>query len=270
MPIDLGRRNLLLAAPALALLSACVRPSKVLQGDWGRFATAAERTVDHRAWDAFLTRYLRPSVDGVNRVAYAEAAAANAQMLRPYLTSLEAVDPATLGRDEQMAFWINLYNAATVDLILQRPGVKSIRDLGPLTTGPWDRKIITLAGTRLSLNDVEHGILRPIWRDVRIHYAVNCASIGCPNLAPQAYAAARLEVMLEQAAIDFINHRRGFARADGKLRASSIFNWYGSDWGSAGDIIAHARRYARGDTIALLADATAIDGYDYDWSLNAA
>ncbi|MBA4747574.1 MAG: DUF547 domain-containing protein [Sphingopyxis sp.] len=270
MHIDQGRRHIMFALPVVALLSACVRPSKALRGGWGQFAADAGRVIDNSAWDAFLARYVRASVDGVNRVAYAEAAAADAQMLRPYLTSLEAVDPATLARDEQMAFWINLYNAATVDLILQQPGVKSIRDLGPLTLGPWDRKIITLAGNRLSLNDVEHGILRPIWRDVRIHYAVNCASIGCPNLAPQAYTAARLEAMLEQAAIDFINHPRGFARVDGKLRASSIFNWYGSDWGSVGDIIAHARRYARGDTSALFADATGIDTYAYDWALNAA
>lgn len=270
MLIDHHRRDFLIALPAVLALSACIRPSKVLKGNWRQFASDTGRVVDHSAWNAFLARCLRPGVDGVNRVTYAEAAQANPAMLRPYLASLEEIDPAMLAKDEQMAFWINLYNAATVDLILQKPTVKSIRDLGALTLGPWDKKIITVNGSRLSLNDVEHGILRPIWNDVRIHYAVNCASIGCPNLAPRAYTAERLEAMLEQAAVDFINHPRGFARIDGKLRASSIYSWYAADWGTEADILAHARHYARGDAAALLADAVRIDSYDYDWKLNAA
>lgn len=132
------------------------------------------------------------------------------------------------------------------------------------------QKFIAINGNRLSLNDVEHGILRPLWKDVRIHYALNCASIGCPNLAKRAFTAARLEAMLEEAAADFINHPRGFARIEGKLRASSIYNWYGEDWGSVTDILDHARSYVRGETAKLLADADSIDSYDYDWDLNAA
>ena len=257
--------------PAIFTLSACIRSSKVLEGRWGQFAVdAAGRTVDHSQWDAFLARHLQPGADGINRVSYSEAAQAQQDVLRPYLASLETIDPATLAKDEQMAFWINLYNAATVDLILQKPRVKSIRDLGLLTTGPWDKTIVTINGTHLSLNDVEHGILRPIWKDVRIHYAVKCASIGCPNLAARAYSAVRLEAMLEKAATDFINHPRGFANINGKLRASSIYNWYASDWGSVSDILDHARRYALGDAAAILADTSVIEDYDYDWRLNAA
>lgn len=267
---SISRRGFLAAIPAAAIVAGCVPGAKVLDGNWGRFAPDAGGAVDHTAWDAFLSRYLVPSDDGVNRVRYAAAASEDAMILRPYLAALEQVDPARLGKNEQMAFWINLYNAATVDLILQKPTVKSIRNLGPLTLGPWDRKIITIAGTRLSLNNIEHGILRPIWQDVRVHYAVNCASIGCPNLAPRAYTGAGLEAMLEQAAADYINHPRGFARIDGRLRASSIYNWYASDWGTQADILTHARRYARGQTTAVLADASAIDGFDYDWALNAA
>lgn len=270
MDHPISRRGLLAAIPAAAIVAGCVPGARLLDGDWGRFAAGATGSVDHAAWDGFLSRYLVPSQDGINRVRYAAAASADPMMLRPYLASLEAVDPASLGKDEQMAFWINLYNAATVDLILQKPAVKSIRDLGPLTLGPWDRKIVTVAGTRLSLNNIEHGILRPIWRDVRVHYAVNCASVGCPNLAPRAYTSANLEAMLEQAAADYINHPRGFTRIEGRLRASSIYNWYAEDWGTQADILAHARRYARGETAVLLADATRIDSFDYDWALNAA
>jgi hypothetical protein len=270
MERSISRREILFAVPAAAIVAGCVPGSKMLDGNWGRFAPEAIASVDHRAWDAFLSRYLVFSNDGVNRVRYAAAAGADAMMLRPYLAALENIDPASLAKDEQMAVWINLYNAATVDLILQHPSVKSIRDLGPLTLGPWDKKIVTVAGSRLSLNNIEHGILRPIWKDVRIHYAVNCASIGCPNLAPRAYTGANLEAMLEEAATGYVNHPRGFARIEGKLVASSIFNWYAEDWGTQGDILAHARHYARGETTALLAAATQIDSFDYNWALNAA
>jgi hypothetical protein len=270
MQISMSRRGFLAAVPAAAIVSGCVPGAMVLDGNWGRFAADTSRLVDHTAWDTFLNDYLVQSDDGVNRVRYAAAASADPLMLKPYLASLENVDLAGLGKDEQMAFWINLYNAATVDLILQKPTIGSIRDLGPLTLGPWDKKVATVAGTRLSLNNIEHGILRPIWQDVRIHYAVNCASIGCPNLAQRAYTAADLETMLEQAARDYINHPRGFAMVNGGLTASSIYNWYASDWGTQANILDHARRYARGETGTLLDGATQIDRFDYDWALNAA
>ncbi len=258
----------MIGLPAALVLGGCIRPAKALDGNWGQFAGAAGGTVGHSMWDAFLARYVTTGADNITRVAYAAAARSNAGQLRVYLTALQAVDPTTLRSGEPMAFWINLYNAATVDLIVQNPDIASIRDLGPLTTGPWRDKIVTINGVRLSLDDIEHGILRPLWKDVRIHYAVNCASIGCPNLATKAFTAERLEVMLEQAAVDFINHPRGFSSVDGKLNASSIYDWYGSDWGSVANILAHARRYARGATVALLSGATDIDGYHYDWALN--
>jgi len=270
LELSISRRGFLAAVPAAAIVSGCVPGAKVLDGNWGRFAINSTRSVDHTAWDVVLKDYLVQSDDGVNRVRYVAAANADPLVLKPYLAALESIDLAGLGNDEQMAFWINLYNAATVDLILQQPAIKSIRDLGPLTLGPWDKKVVTVAGTRLSLNNIEHGILRPIWKDVRIHYAVNCASIGCPNLALRAYTGEDLEAMLEQAAAAYINHPRGFAMADGRLTASSIYNWYGSDWGTQADILDHARRYARSETAAMLDEAPQIDRFDYDWNLNAA
>lgn len=241
----------------------------MLAGNWGRYDAKSDRKVDNSQWNAFLGRYVVTGSDGVNRVAYARAAKTNTRMLRPYITSLEKIDPASLNKDEQMAFWINLYNAVTADLILQNPGIKSIRDLGIFTLGPWNKDLVRINNSALSLNDIEHGILRPIWKDVRIHYAVNCASIGCPNLALRAYSGEELEDMLQQAAADFINHPRGFTQKEGKIQASRIFDWYGSDWGDVKSILNHARLYAKGDAAAMLANANGIDSYDYDWKLNA-
>jgi hypothetical protein len=174
-------------------------------------------------------------------------------------------------RPEQLAYWINLYNAATVDLVLDAYPVTSIRRVhgGILGLGPWKRKILSIRGERLSLDDIEHRILRPIWRDPRIHYAVNCAALGCPNLAGQAFTAARANAILDQGARDFVNHPRGFRLDNGRLIASSIYDWFAPDFGGPNSILAHARRYATPANLAKFRGKTRPDRYSYDWSLNA-
>jgi hypothetical protein len=124
----------------------------------------------------------------------------------------------------------------------------------------------------MSLDDIEHGTMRPTFRDPRVHYAVNCASIGCPNLRPRAFTAARLEAELDDAARAFVNHPRGVSvLADGRLRVSSIYHWFREDFGGddAG-VIAHLRRHAAPPLATRLASAMAIAGHDYDWTLNDA
>lgn len=265
-----SRRMLLSAMPAAFLVAGCVPGSKAISGPWANAAVDSRRVIDHSAWDAFLTRYVQASADGINRVDYKGAAGVDRAMLKPYLVAMQAIVPSQYNRAEQFAYWVNLYNAATVDLILEAYPVKSIRNLGFASSGPWDKKILTVDGFPLSLNNIEHGILRPLWQDPRIHYAVNCASIGCPNLAQQAYSSARLEEMLEAAARSYVNHPRGFMRTDGKLTASSIYNWYQTDWGDESGVLDHARKYADADQRAVIGDAAGIGGYEYDWSLNEA
>jgi Protein of unknown function, DUF547 len=262
-----GRRTLLGAIPAVLLLGACSK--KAANGDqsWEKAGTASE-TIDHGIWDQLLSKYVKVSNDGVNRVDYAALKQGDAAGLKRYLAALQAVEIEKYPKDEQFAFWVNLYNAATVDVILKNYPLESIKDIGLLGQGPWKDKVLKVSGKELSLDDIEHGILRPVWKDVRIHYAVNCASIGCPNLAPQAYTAEKLEPMLEEAARSYINHPRGFARVDGALVASSIFDWYVDDWGDQAAVLAHARKYASDKTKAILGAATEIDSHDYDWSLN--
>jgi len=227
--------------------------------------------VDHSVWGDLLSRYLddaHPS--GVNRFDYAGVTAADRRRLRDYLEALESTDLAALDRDEQMAYWINFYNALTVEVILDHYPVDSIRDISLPGSrgGPWKAPLVRVGGADLSLDDIEHGILRPIWADPRIHYAVNCASIGCPNLAPRPYTAARLEAMLEAAARDYINHPRGVDADGRRIQISSIYKWYGEDFGDRDGLVAHLRRYADGDTAAALRDADGRFRYDYDWSLN--
>ncbi|MEP0190024.1 MAG: DUF547 domain-containing protein [Erythrobacter sp.] len=267
----LSRRTILSAVPATAVLAAC-GPSG--PGGLGEDSFAANETsedaIDHSAWNALLQEYVVEGDAGVNLVKYNAMKKDASDELAAYIEAMQAVAIEDFGADEQFAFWVNLYNAATVDVILKNLPLDSIRDIGLLGTGPWKDDAVTVAGRTLSLDNIEHDILRPEWKDVRIHYAVNCASIGCPNLATEAYTGARLEDMLEAASKAFVNHPRGFGGEPGNVVASSIFDWYQDDWGTAQDVLKHARKYAEGPTAKLLDGADEIAGYDYDWNLNLA
>lgn len=263
----LHRRRFIVGVSAALLLVSCAPAAKQVEGNWATSGTKAE-PINHDAWDEILTDYARPADDGVNRVDYNGIKSKAASELKAYLIALQSVTISEYPRDEQFAYWVNLYNAATVQVILDNYPLESIRDIGLLGQGPWKDKILKVEGRKLSLDDIEHGILRPLWKDVRLHYAVNCAAIGCPNLALKAYRASTLEAMLDDAARAYINHPRGFTKVKGKLVASNIFEWYQSDWGKDADVLTHARKYANGDVAAMLSSAKTIDGYDYDWALN--
>ncbi|MGV9010022.1 DUF547 domain-containing protein [Brevundimonas sp.] len=234
---------------------------------------AGTGTADHAAFDALLRHRARNSRDGVVRVDYAgwKASAADRAALRTYIASLERRVPLSLTRSEQFAFWANLYNAATLDVVLDAYPVRSIRDIrSGFVPGPWKRKLVTVDGVALSLDDVEHGILRRGWSDPRVHYAVNCASHSCPNLPLRALRGATLGPALEAAARIYVNSPRAVRFDGGTLVVSSIYKWYAQDFGGTdARVIAHLARYANPPLRARLEAATRIGRDTYDWSLNA-
>jgi Protein of unknown function, DUF547 len=245
------------------------------------FATHAEgtaETVDHSAWDSLLKAYVRPGADGLNRVDYAALKAEGLPALRDYIGALEQADPNKLDRNEQFALLANLYNAKTLEIVASRYPVKSIKDISlggglvaTVTGGPWKAKVTKLKGVELSLDDIEHGILRPIFKDPRVHYAVNCASVGCPNLRGEAFTGARLNEQLEQAAKDYVNSPRGVSFENGEPTVSSIYVWYVDDFGGDDQgVLDHLRKYAGPDLAKRLAAVTSLGGDGYDWSLNDA
>lgn len=231
------------------------------------FDAKSADAVDHGAWTDFLSAYVVAGGDGVARVRYPAVAPEHRAALNAYIASLEAIDPAKLSRAEQLAFWINLYNAATVRIILDRPGVSSIRSI----RNPWGTPVAEISGRALTLNNIEHGILRPVFKDARIHYAVNCASVGCPDLARAAYSSANIEAELDAAARRYVNHPRGVSVDKGRVVASNIYSWYAADFGGAETaILDHIRRYADRPLLEALDGARNIAAYRYDWALNAA
>ena len=256
-----------------ALVSRPVQAAPEAWALWDVADDASTAVVDHSAWANWLDIYLTPGDDGVNRLRYRAIDAAGKAKLDNYVAALAATDPRTLNRSEQFAYWANLYNAVTVQVVLKYPKKKSILRMGEglfTITGPWDDDAVRVVGETLTLNDIEHRILRPIFQDERVHYAVNCASIGCPNLRSTPFTGAQLDAQLAAAERDYLTHDRGLKLDGNTLRLSKIFKWYREDFAaSESELIAYlAKRHP------TLGDALgAFDGrvrYDYDWNLNAA
>lgn len=261
---------ILVLVPAVSALGA---PQAELWPRWEAHDPGSELRVDHRLWGNFLdANLITDDPSGINLVRYGEVSAADRRALSRYLERLQEVEVSGLNRDEQIAYWLNLYNAATVDIILEEYPVDSIRDIGPglFASGPWDEEILRVEGQALTLNDVEHRILRPIWQDPRIHYAVNCASIGCPNLHPVPFTAANWERIFEEAAATYISHPRGLRFDGNRLVLSSIYEWFVADFGGDLDgVIDHVLPYlADTRTAQRLRDFDGRVRYEYDWSLN--
>jgi hypothetical protein len=273
----MGQRHRFARAAFAVLLAAGGQPAEALaELPFTRHVAGSTAVVSHRAWHALLQEYVVASPDGLNRVRYAAWKRESHAELKTYVSSLEAVDVARLDRPEQFAFWVNLYNAKTIEIVLDRYPVKSIKDIrlgggviGAITGGPWKAKVVTVSSVALSLDDIEHVILRGLFRDARVHYAVNCASIGCPNLGREAFTGAALESQLEAAARAYVNSPRGVRWSGDRLVVSSIFSWFQSDFGGdAAGVLAHLARYAEPALKARLKRAPTIDEYSYDWALN--
>jgi hypothetical protein len=266
---------LLLTLPLAAFTSAerLFAPSADLWPRWQRHDPASAATVDTAAWDALLSRVVVAGGDGINRVDYRALAGPEKAALDAVVADLAAVGIDGYKRDEQLAYWINLYNAVTLQVVAAHYPVDSIRDIdispGWFADGPWDAEVVTVAGAALTLNDIEHRILRPIWNDPRIHYAVNCASIGCPNLAVEAYRGGNIEKQLDEAADAYVNDPRGVTVTGGRVTVSKIYDWFLEDFGgTTQSLLDHLRRYAAPPLASRLAEIGDIDGTAYDWALN--
>lgn len=195
---------------------------------------------------------------------------ADEKKLDAYLDILAGIAPEKLSPDDQFAFYVNAYNAWTIKLILTGyPGVKSIKDMGTWFASPWKKKICRIDGKMLTLDDIEHTILRPRFKDPRIHFAVNCASKGCPKLISEPYQGHILNRQLDDAARGFINDSKKNYLDGDTLYLSSIFKWFAEDFDH--DVFGFFSKYASGDLKNQLSAGSRpvkIKYLDYDWSLN--
>lgn len=224
-------------------------------------------------WGMILEKYLMaPDEIGVARFNYGalHANAKDREALDTYIEMLEATEVSTLSDDEAVAFWANLYNAVTIKVVVDHYPVNSIKEIkSGWRSGPWKRDLVTVAGKKMSLDDIEHKTMRKYYPSPLIHYMVNCASIGCPNLGAEPWSAATLDASREKAARIFINSPRGARITDKGLKVSSIYKWYQEDFGgNEAGVLKHLRKYADKDLAAAIDSGAKISDYGYIWSLN--
>lgn len=257
--------------------------------------TASAQAFDHQhaAWTALLKKHVVLISGGrASQLDYA-GMARDRPALKAYLQTLSGVPEADFSawsKPQRVAFLINAYNAFTVEKILTRyPDIHSIWDFGKIFGNPFKDEFFTLFGRPFTLDRIEHETLRKpgAYDEPRVHFAVNCASIGCPMLREEAYVAARLDAQLEQQAVRFLSDRsrNRYDAAQNRLEVSKIFDWFKQDWqsgyrgfdGKTPPITSRAAYFARyAELLAdapeararIAADKPPISFLDYDWALN--
>lgn len=220
--------------------------------------------VDHSLYGELLAKYVKEG--GVDYQGFKNEEA----KLDQYLKVLENTDSKELSRNEQFAFYVNAYNAWTIKLILSSyPGVKSIKYLGSLVKSPWKKKICRIDDGIITLDDIEHKILRHRFKDPRVHFAINCASRSCPPLISEPYEGSKLDEQLDSSVRAFLNNPERNYLEGNKLYVSKIFKWFSEDFHNK--VVDFFLRYAEGELKEKLTanrDKIKVKHLPYDWSLN--
>jgi hypothetical protein len=231
---------------------------------FGSIGQPRAATPDHGIWAELLNKHVTPG--GVDYTGFK----ADEDRLDQYLKILEDTDSKRLSRSEQFAFYINAYNAWTIKLILSRyPDVQSIKDLGSIFKSPWEKKFVRIDGKITTLDDIEHHILRPRFKDPRVHFAINCSAASCPPLRSEPYRGDTLEQQLDDSTRSFVNNRKNYRFEGSTLHVSRIFEWFSEDFND--DVIQFYLTYAEGDLKRQLMarkDSLKVKFLHYDWSLN--
>lgn len=269
---QLTRRQLLSGATAAAAFVLIGGRPVLAASPLRQFRPRGSGGFDHAAFDTLVQTHVTADAQGYNRVDYRALKANGQGALKAYIATLENARPASMSVAEAQAYWINLYNAKTLDVVLDRYPVTSIKKInlgggGLFGSGPWSKKLMNVDGVDLSLDDVEHRIVRPLFNDPMSHYGLNCASYSCPNLVTRAYTSGNIRQMLNQSAGDYVNHPRGVSVQSGRIVASKIYSWYAADFGGRRRLKTHWGEFAAPDHGAAI-DAASLGRFVYDWSLN--
>ena len=229
-----------------------------------RFNTVQTIPPNHDIWNALLKDFVH---DG--QVDY-KLLHQNEEQLNVYLARLQAHPPsAGWSSEEQLAYWINAYNAFTIKMIIDHYPVKSIKDIGgstqiPLVNSTWDIQFIEISGKDLSLNDIEHRLIRTEFNRPTIHFAIVCASKSCPTLRSEAYTAENIDKQLNEQALAFINDESKNQISADHIEVSKIFSWFEGDFTKEGSLIDFLNKY----TNTKINQEATVSFLDYDWALN--
>lgn len=236
----------------------------IILNGWLPPVSTAGTGVDHAIFTQLLQKYVTGETVDYDGFKKEEA------LLDQYLEMLSNTDVDSLSKNGRFAFYINAYNAFTIKLILtEYPGINSIKDIGGLFSSPWKLKFVPLGGKKITLDDIEHGILRPTYKDARVHFAVNCASKGCPPLRNEAFEESRLDSQLDDQTRKFINTPGKMLIKGKTVYISKIFKWFKEDFNE--QPVEFIKKFADSG---LQTELKNMDGnikvkyLDYDWSLN--
>lgn len=270
--IEFSRRAMLAGALASGTVAILPAIPAFAASPIRAFKPSGSGSMGHKAYDAILKRHVKPDNAGYNRIDYKALKGSAHGALKAYLGDLQAAAPSRFSRAAAHAYWINLYNAATLDVVLDHYPVSSIKKInlgggGLFGSGPWSKELLKVEGMELSLDDVEHRIVRPLFRDPLSHYALNCASYSCPNLATTAFNHSNLNALMAENAIHYVNHKRGVDVARGSITASKIYSWYAGDFGGRSKLKSHWSQFAEPELSRAIKGAR-IGRFRYDWSLN--
>jgi len=275
-----GNRAQLFMFIALVLLLivpiANAAPKAKLIEFWNDREPSSTMQISHDAWQEILTAYVddqHPS--GINRFNYSAVTAGDALKLKNYLDYLQKMEPRQLNSEEAKAYWINMFNAILVDKVIDAYRSGSTRAVDRLLNGGlrssagWGRDVAEVAMQSISLNDIEHGILRPIWNDPRIHFAITACTLGGANIQKTAFNGENNEELLEKARAEFFQHPRS-VRVDGnRIVLNSVFDWYRSDFApNRQALLTYIRQNVDQSKRQTLQGLTRTS-FDYNWNLNA-
>ncbi|MCR9178443.1 MAG: DUF547 domain-containing protein [Alphaproteobacteria bacterium] len=244
---DIARRGLMAGLGATAV-SACIPTSR--RDDWTAFRAGASTEVDHRSWALFLDRHTVEGADGITRVGYATVPYTDRELLEGYLKALASTDTARLDRSEQLAFWINLYNALVVRLVLDHVIVSSPDeiDLGLFSAGPKEATLLRIGGRPVSLNGIKRQALRPVFRDPRWHYALCDGALGGPSLRRTPYTGVEIDRALQDSAIGYVSSPRAVTLQGGAQVLNALWRRNMADFGGTlAGVLAEIRLYVDGD-----------------------
>ncbi|CAM3628644.1 putative Ser/Thr protein kinase [Legionella oakridgensis] len=247
---------------------------KNLWPKWEVNNPSSSKVINHQLWQTFLSRRVITNEENINLVDYNHMTQIDLNLLKDYLKSMSEINIDNYNRNEQLAYWINVYNALTVQIVANYYPITSIQEInispGLFSVGPWGANLITIKNTPLTLDDINNRIIRAIWNDPRTHYALNNATIGAPNISRKAYQGNKLEEQLNQAASTYINSLRGVHVVEGNLITSKIYEWYEEDFGGTKqDVVFHLLIFANEPLQSQLKHINSIDGYIYNWHINS-
>lgn len=234
---------------------------------WNDSEEESQLAPNHSFLQSFLDKYVQAEhPSGITRFDYTKVSVEDRDGLKQYLDTLQLYDPRQFSTLAQKAYWLNLYNAGLIDQILDSEPEESMKDISSRVL--WRKKRFYISMQKLSLDNIQHGILRPIFSDPRVHFCLFAGTIGSANMMPKAFTTDNIEAMLDKGVRDYLNHARGVSFDDNRLILSRIFDWYQEDFGGNLDgVKAFISAYLTEDTVFRVAQSEGVR-YEYDWTLN--